>query len=171
VDGREWLRAGEREVEGWHPGPTQVGFQLDSRIKAEGRWALAAVHEDDDVAAVFANCDLHHLPPGARVRVSARVRGEDLDFACVQFLAYAGDGTILLHRSLGGQDLAGLDREGITRVMRRDLGGTFDWALAERVFDVPRSACRGRLLLNWRARGAGRVWLDDARVEWIVPRG
>ncbi|MHC4136225.1 MAG: hypothetical protein ACYS0K_14700 [Planctomycetota bacterium] len=168
------MRADHGHVAGWHSNMgwySGVRYRIDDEVKAEGDHSLLAVKRGGTVGASFANCEFFHLPRRGRVRVSARIRGEDVEYAGLTFLMYGRRGVTLFHRSLeGGADLSGLTTLlRMERYRRGTLKGTFEWKEIERVFDLPPEAVRGRILLNWQVHGQGRVWLDDVSVFWEPP--
>ena len=145
----------EKQLDGWEPrNPSGVlSVEVVTKGKKSGKRAAYVVKEGgpDRFLADGLACTVEDLPVGVKVKVSAQVRGEDVQNAWMKFRVYDAGGESLL-------DHVDLNDSAMT--------GTFDWRELSAEFEIPEEAVRAELMLLLFKDG--KVWLDDVE---IVPQG
>ncbi|MCI0585478.1 MAG: erythromycin esterase family protein, partial [Planctomycetes bacterium] len=144
----------EQGLKGWEvSNPSGVlKAEADGKVRRSGKASAHLVKRGGARlladGLVFA---LSKIPAGAKVSVSAQVRGKDMKNGWVKFSAYDEAGEQLLDA---------------VAVNEANLRGTFDWTEVKKEFEIPAKAVRADLAL-WLYLD-GEAWLDEVEV---IPLG
>lgn len=118
---------------------------LDRKTRKEGKQALHLA-KTGGVPFDVLRRDIASVTPGARVTVSAQVKGKDVGNAFLKFWVYDQAGEPVI------QD-----------VDVQQLRGTFNWKKVEKTYDLPRNAASAAVMVLMVM--GGDLWIDDLRVQ------
>ncbi len=137
----------EDKLQGWTVQARVATYTATKKGKVKGKWCLHArkPRAFSHGEALFADFEIPRSRRNGHVVVSLRAKGKKLGNAWLRCYLYDAAGQTL-NRDV---DLP-------------QLRGTFKWTRHEKRFAVPKSAVRGRVLLNLYM--GEELWLDDIRV-------
>lgn len=140
----------EKGLDGWRTSNPSGAFQAtaDAKVRKAGRASAHLVKSGGSrIMADGLSLEIPKVPAGAKVAVSAQVRGKGMKNGWLKFQVYDASGEQVLDE---------------VSVNDSPFRGDFDWTAAKREFEIPPTAIRAELALYLYLDG--EAWLDEVSI-------